>query len=304
LPLFSSKTKNYPSFFFNLRSKLLLTSKRLLFFQFTHTHGTHRHTPTLLAHHTTSHSHKANFTPRQCTHHQLKKRKWASAIRKPDKTTTKSCFSLLGGFFLLLWLVSFVSFSRFFPPSPNHFGIATKAEAPAKKTDRDSNNSNENEIINKKNKRLLSRRQAPQVCGFSCKRTTAHVKHVQGGRNVQTKPKSYDNGFCGILVSLFFFHIIRWLFSMIVLLLFLLVICLLFGLVVGSCFLFLFFFVLGTCGWEWVLAFLRVFLGVVFGFRIIGQDLLDFVRRLAFNQRGNFRATQMKQRRQIHVVGA
>jgi len=153
-------------------------------------------------------------------------------------------------------MVGFVClFLSLLPPSPNHFGIATKAEAPAKKTDRDSNNSNENEIINKKNKRLLSRRQAPQVCGFSCKRTTAHVKHVQGGRNVQTKPKSYDNGFCGILVSLFFFHIIRWLFSMIVLLLFLLVICLLFGLVVGSCFLFLFFFVLGTCGWEWVWLF-------------------------------------------------
>jgi len=203
-------------------------------------------------------------------------------------------------------MVGFVClFLSLLPPSPNHFGIATKAEAPAKKTDRDSNNSNENEIINKKNKRLLSRRQAPQVCGFSCKRTTAHVKHVQGGRNVQTKPKSYDNGFY-LRYSCFSF-----LFSHYSLVIFddCLVVVLVGDLSpFRSCGWFVFSFSFLLCSWNlrmgMGLAFLRVFLGVVFGFRIIGQDLLDFVRRLAFNQRGNFRATQMKQRRQIHVVGA
>jgi len=58
-------------------------------------------------------------------------------------------FSLLGGFFCCYgWFRLSLSLASSSFPEPH--GIATKAEAPAKKTDRDSNNSNENEIINKK----------------------------------------------------------------------------------------------------------------------------------------------------------
>jgi len=208
-------------------------------------------------------------------------------------------------FFLLLWLVSFVSFSRFFPPSPNHFGIATKAEAPAKKTDRDSNNSNENEIINKK-KQTTTQSEASAIS------LRIPLQKDNSTRQTRSRRPQCTNEAKKLWQRVLRYSCFSFLFSHYSLVIF--DDCLVVVVLVGdlspfrSCGWFVFSFSFLLCSWNlrmgMGLAFLRVFLGVVFGFRIIGQDLLDFVRRLAFNQRGNFRATQMKQRRQIHVVGA
>lgn len=150
LPLFSSKTKNYPSFFLTWVQNYS-SHQSVSCFSNSRTHTAHTDTLPLSWLTTPHRIHKANFTPRQWHTSPMKKKKMS---KRNQKTRQNHHHQIVFFPCLVVFSVVMVGFVCLFlsllPPSPNHFGIATKAEAPAKKTDRDSNNSNENEIINKK----------------------------------------------------------------------------------------------------------------------------------------------------------